>query len=78
MSYRRMLEEMLAAHSLEIQPVFVSGNAGLIAALVEQIAGLALLPDYITKPYIEKGALCYLNVPVMDIDIWSELLLHRD
>ena len=46
-----MLDEKLAAHSLEIQPVFVSGNAGLIASLVEQNAGLALLPDYITKPY---------------------------
>ena len=78
MSYRRMLDEKLAAHSLEIQPVFVSGNAGLIASLVEQNAGLALLPDYITKPYIEKGALCYLNVPEMEIEIWTQLLHHRE
>ena len=73
-----MLDEKLAAHSLEIQPVFVSGNAGLIASLVEQNAGLALLPDYITKPYIEKGALCYLNVPEMEIEIWTQLLHHRE
>jgi len=78
MSYRRMLDERLAAHSLEIQPVFVSGNAGLIASLVEQNAGLALLPDYITKPYIEKGALCYLHVPEMEIEIWTQLLHHRE
>ena len=78
MSYRRMLDEKLAAHSLEIQPVFVSGNAGLIASLVEQNAGLALLPDYITKPYIEKGALCYLHVPEMEIEIWTQLLHHRE
>ena len=77
-SYRRMLDEKLAAHSLEIQPVFVSGNAGLIASLVEQNAGLALLPDYITKPYIENGALCYLNVPEMEIEIWTQLLHHRE
>ena len=78
MSYRRILDEKLAAHSLEIQPVFVSGNAGLIASLVEQNAGLALLPDYITKPYIEKGALCYLHVPEMEIEIWTQLLHHRE
>ena len=39
---------------------------------------LALLPDYITKPYIEKGALCYLNVPEMEIEIWTQLLHHRE
>ena len=38
--------------------------------------GLRFLPDYITKPYIEKGALCYLNVPEMEIEIWTQLLHH--
>ena len=78
MSYRRMLDERLAAHSLEIQPVFVSGNAGLLAALVEQGAGISLLPDYVTHPYVEKGTLCYLHVPQMEIEIWTQLLHHRD
>ena len=55
MSYRRLLDEQLAARSLEIQPVFVSGNADLICNLVEQNAGIALLPDYATRPYVEKG-----------------------
>ena len=36
------------------------------------------MPDYITKPYIEKGALRYLNVPEMEIEIWTQLLHHRE
>ena len=78
MSYRRMLDDQLAARSLEIQPVFVSGNADLICALVEQNAGLSLLPDYATRAYVEKGTVKYLHVPGVDIEIWTQLLHHRD
>lgn len=78
MSYRRLLDEQLAAHSLEIQPVFVSGNADLICNLVEKNAGLALLPDYVTRPYVERGTVQYLPVPELDIEVWTQLLHHRD
>ncbi len=78
MSYRRLLDEQLAARSLEIQPVFVSGNADLICNLVEQNAGIALLPDYATRPYVEKGTVQYLHVPELDIEVWTQLLHHRD
>ncbi|MGN1231459.1 MAG: LysR family transcriptional regulator [Anaerotignum sp.] len=78
MSYRRLLDEQLAARSLEIQPVFVSGNADLICNLVEENAGLALLPDYATRPYVEKGTVQYLPVPELDIEVWTQLLHHRD
>lgn len=78
MSYRRLLDEQLAARSLEIQPVFVSGNAELICNLVEQNAGIALLPDYATRSYVEKGTVQYLHVPELDIEVWTQLLHHRD
>ncbi|MGN0136067.1 LysR substrate-binding domain-containing protein [Anaerotignum sp.] len=78
MSYRRLLDEQLAARSLEIQPVFVSGNAGLICNLVEQNAGISLLPDYVTESYVEKGSVQYLHVPDLDIEVWTQLLHHRD
>lgn len=78
MSYRRLMDEQLAARSLEINPVFVSGNADLICHLVEQGAGLSLLPEYVTRPYVQKGTLCYLNVPTMQLEVWTQLLHHRD
>lgn len=78
MSYRRLMDEQLAARSLEIKPVFVSGNADLICHLVEQGAGLSLLPDYVTRPYVEKGTLRYVHVPEIRLEVWTQLLHHRD
>ena len=78
MSYRRLMDEQLAARSLEIKPVFVSGNADLICHLVERGAGLSLLPDYVTRPYVEKGTLRYVHVPEIRLEVWTQLLHHRD
>lgn len=78
MSYRRIMDEQLAKRSLEIKPVFVSGNAELICNLVSQQAGIALLPDYATRAYVEKGLVQYLSVPELDIEVWTQLLHHRD
>ena len=41
MSYRRLLDEKLAALSREIQPVLEIGSTGLICSLVEQNAGVS-------------------------------------
>ena len=78
MSYRRVMDEQLAAASLEIKPVFVSGNTDLLCNLVEQDAGIALLPEYATKKLVEAGRLRYLHVPEMQVEIWTQLLHHRD
>lgn len=78
MSYRRLMDEQLAAKSLEVKPVFVSGNADLICYLVEKGVGLSLLPDYVTRPYVEKGTLRYVNVPEIKLEVWTQLLHHRD
>ncbi|MBQ3032370.1 MAG: LysR family transcriptional regulator, partial [Anaerotignum sp.] len=78
MSYRRVMDEALAAKSLEIRPVFVSGNTDLIRNLVAQGAGISFLPDYTTKELIAAGKLKYLQVPEMKVEIWTQLLHHRD
>lgn len=78
MSYRRIMDEQLAARSLEIRPVFVSGNTDLLCNLVEQGAGLSLLPDYTTKEMVAAGKLRYLHVSELQVEIWTQLLHHRD
>ena len=78
MSYRRVMDEALAAKSLEIRPVFVSGNTDLLRNLVAQGAGVSLLPDYTTKELIAAGKLKYLQVPELKVEIWTQLLHHRD
>lgn len=78
MSYRRLLDEKLASLSLEIQPVLELGSTSLLCALVEQGAGLSFLPDYVTAREEAAGRLVYLPVEDVEIEVWKQLLYHRD
>ena len=78
MSYRRMMDEKLAEMSLEIQPVLEIGSTSLICSLVEQGAGISFLPDYVTDREVEAGRIAYLLVEGFEIEIWKQLLYHRD
>lgn len=78
MSYRRLLDERLAAQSLEIVPVLETGDVDLICRLVEQGAGCTFLPDYVTQRAVEAGRLACLTVEELEIDVWKQLLCHRD
>lgn len=78
MSYRRIMDEKLAEMSLELTPVLEIGNTGRICSLVEQGAGLSFLPDYVTKQEVEEGRLAYLSVDGFEVEVWKQLLYHRD
>ena len=78
MSYRKLMDEALAAQSLEIRPILEIGNPNHICRLVCYNAGLSFLPDHITKEYVESGKLVYLPVKDFKIDVWKQLLYHKD
>lgn len=78
MSYRRLLDEKLARSSLEIQPVLETGRADLICSLVEENAGVAFLPDYVTEASLKAGKLVRLNVPGFQVVVWKQLLYRRE
>ncbi len=78
MSYRRLMEERLAGMSLEVQPVLETGNADLICSLVEQNIGISFLPDYVTARAVKEGRIFCLNVEDFEIEIWKQLLYHRN
>lgn len=78
MSYRRMLDERLAKMSLEISPVLEIGSADLICDLVKEGAGLSFLPDYVTEKEVRAGNLVRLSVKNFDIELWKQVLYHRD
>lgn len=77
MSYRQLLEQHLARHSLQIDPILEIGNTDLICRLVEQDMGIAFLPDYVTEKAVATGSLAYLEVEGLSIEIWKQLLYHR-
>lgn len=78
MSYRRLMDERLAAMSLEIQPVLEVGSTRLLCSLAEQGVGLSYLPDYVTAKSVKEGKLAYIEVQDFDVEIWKQLLYHRD
>ncbi len=77
MSYRRLLDQQLAQHSLEIDPILEIGNTDLICRLVEQGLGVAFLPDYVTQAAVQQGSICRFEVTGLSFEIWKQLLYHR-
>lgn len=78
MSYRRILDEWLAKHSLEIRPVLETGRADLLCDLVERGVGISFLPDYVTDPYVEKGTIVRMEAEGFQPELWKQLLYHRE
>lgn len=78
MSYRRLLDERLAADSMEINPILELGSADVISRLVEAGVGLSFLPDYVTDTAVMEGRMARLHVDGFAIELWKQVLHHRD
>lgn len=78
MSYRRLLDEMLARDSIELHPVLEMGSADLICRLVEQGMGISFLPDYVSEAAVRAGSIVRLDVSGYEAELWKQLLYHRD
>ena len=76
--YRRVFDRELAKHSLEITPVLEIGRTDMITSLLAQSNMISYLPDFVTKPLVEEGKLCYLDVNDLNIDIWKQLIYHKN
>ena len=76
--YRRVFDKELAKKSLEITPVLEIGRTDIITTIVSQSNMISYLPDFVTKPLVETGELCYLDVCDMDLDIWKQLIYHKN
>ena len=78
MSYRRLMDERLARNSREILPVLETGRADLICSLVEENAGVAFLPDYVTEDGVRQGRLKRLHVEDFKVPVWKQVLYRRE
>jgi len=76
--YRRVFDKELAKKSLEITPVLEIGRTDIITSLVAQSNMISYLPDFVTKSSIDTGELCYLDVCDINIDIWKQLIYHKE
>lgn len=76
--YRRVLDKELAKKSLEITPILEIGRTDIITSLVANSNMLSFLPDFVTRDLIDSGELCYLDVCDMDMEIWKQLIYHKN
>ena len=76
--YRRVFDKELAKKSLEIVPVLEIGRTDMITSLVAQGDMISFLPDFVTKDLTQSGELCYLDVKDMNIEIWKQLIYHKN
>ena len=76
--YRRVFDRELAKHSLEISPVLEIGRTDIITSLLVKSNTISYLPDFVTKPLTDSGELCFLDIKDMKIDIWKQLIYHKN
>ena len=76
--YRRVLDRELAKLSIDITPVLEIGRTDMITSLLTKSNMISFLPDFVTKPLVDAGILCYLDICDMHIEIWKQLIYHKN
>lgn len=78
MSYRRLLDEYLASRSISVSPILELGDTSLICMALKSGVGVSYLPDYVTEEDVCQGALVRFPTPELKLDIWKQLLYHKN
>ena len=78
LGYRHVLDEELAKRSLEVLPILEIGRTDIITSMLEAGVGVSFLPDFVTKELMMEGKLAYLDVTDMNVDIWKQLIYHKN
>ena len=76
--YRRVLDKELAKKSLDITPVLEIGRTDVITRILAKSDMISFLPDFVTQALVDAGELCYLDITDMDIEIWKQLIYHKN
>ena len=76
--YRKVFDRELAKSSIELKTVLEIGRTDIITSMLTQSKMISYLPDFVTKPLVDKGELCYLDVRDLNIVIWKQLIYHKN
>lgn len=76
--YRRVLDRELAKKHMEIVPVLEIGRTDMITSILAQSNMISFLPEFATKHLVDAGILCYLDICDVNIEIWKQLIYHRN
>ena len=76
--YRSAFDNAIAEKSLEINPILEIGRTDVITSVLESGVGVSFLPDFVTQKKVREGKLVYLNVENLKVEIWKQLIYHRN
>ena len=76
--YRRVLDEALAKMSLEINPILEIGRTDIITEVLGNGIGISFLPEFVVKDGVESGKLAILDVADVQVEVWKQLIYHRN
>ena len=76
--YRRVFDRELAKRSIDITPVLEIGRTDMITSVLTKSDMISFLPDFVTKELVEEGKLCYLDICDIQIEIWKQLIYHKN
>ena len=76
--YRRVFDRELAKKSIDITPVLEIGRTDIITSILAQSNMISFLPDFVTKNLVDAGVLCYLDICDVNIEIWKQLIYHKN
>jgi len=77
-SYRYELDQLLAAKGLAPRPVLEAGDTAVLAKMLLQSKAISFLPQFTVQEYIDLGKLCVLNTEVPQVEIWGQLVYHKN
>ena len=76
--YRRVFDKELAKKSIDITPVLEIGRTDIITRILAESNMISFLPDFVTKELVARGELCYLDVCDVNVEIWKQLIYHKN
>lgn len=77
-NYRLAFDRYLAAHRLSVQPAVESTNTEFLIRLLEENAGVSVLPLYTVRSSLEAGRLHLLPMANMEIVMYRQIFLHKN
>ena len=63
---------------MEITPGLEIGRTDMITSILTQSNMISFLPDFTTKHLVDAGVLCYLDICDVDVEIWKQLIYHKN
>lgn len=78
MSYRKLLNQELAARYIELSPVIEIGNPLQICELVKNSRLISFLPDFITQDFVQSGEIKTLDISGCATKVWTQLFIHKN